>query len=69
MNEKEISLWKQEGVEFGKGVGTLIRKGNFTGESIAVEQQLQMQKGEQRSSPQSLEWLWSDSIDCSISEK
>ena len=69
LNEKVISLWKQEGVEFGKGVGTFIRKGNFTGESMAVEQQLQIQKGEHKSSPQSLEWLWSDSTECSKSEK
>jgi len=52
-----------------KGVGTLIRKGNFVGESMAVEQQLQMQKGEQRSSSQSFEWSWSDSIECSTSKK
>ena len=55
LNEKQISLWKQVGVEFGISIGTFIRKGNFVGESIAVEQQLQIQKGEQKSSSQPLE--------------
>jgi len=38
------------------GIGAFIRKGNFVGESIAVEQQLQIQKGEQKSSSQPLVW-------------
>jgi len=55
LNEKQISLWKQVGVEFGINIGAFIRKGNFVSESIAVEQQLQIQKGEQKSSSQPLE--------------
>ena len=55
LKEKEISLWKQEGFEIGIGASILIRKGDLASLSIAEEQQLQIQKGEQESSPQPLE--------------
>jgi len=48
----------------------LTKKNCLVGTSNAIEQQLQMQKGVQRSSPQPLEcWSWSEICWCSTPKK
>ena len=53
--EEYVMLGTNKGVLPGIGGGDLIWKGNFIGASNTEEQQLQIQNGEHRSSPQSLE--------------
>ena len=54
-------LGENEGALEGIGAGKVTLKGNLSGAPITVEQQLQIQKGVQVSSPQSLECcLWSE---------
>lgn len=59
--EEWIIIGKKEGAFTGIGGPDSIWKGDLAGASSAEEQQLQMQKGEQVSSPQSLECCsWSE---------
>jgi len=59
--EERVKSGTKEGFMPGAGVNDLTTKGSFTGASNTEEQQLQIQKGEQRSSLQVLEcWSWSE---------
>ena len=73
-----MEWWKVEGrkLEYdmgnfaGVGGRFLTKKGSLAGTSNAIEQQLQMQKGVQVSSPQPLEcWSWSEMCWCSVPDK
>ena len=60
-NEEGKRLGTNEGTVSVTGAGELNSMVNLTGESTAVEQQLQTQNGEQWSSLQVLEcWSWSE---------
>jgi len=73
-----MDWWKEEGIRseyqqgslVGVGGWFLTEKGSLGGTSIAIEQQLQTQKGGQVSSPQPLEcWSWSEMCSCSTPKK
>ena len=73
-----MEWWKEEGIKSeykegwlgGVGGRYLTKKGSFVGTSNAIEQQLQMQKGVQVSSPHPLEcWSWSEVCWCSTPKK
>lgn len=57
-NEECTILEKKEGAFAGMAGGDSIWKGNLAGASRLEEQQLQIQKGEHVSSPQSFECCW-----------